>query len=55
MKDPQKRRIKELEKALENEHLKVKDFEKLREIIEHKDGERLSKKDVVRQLTNLRR
>lgn len=55
MKDIQKRRIKELEKALENEKLKVIAFEKLIEIAEREDGVSISKKDVARQLQHLRR
>jgi transposase-like protein len=55
MKDPQKRRIKELERALADERLKVAAYEKLVDIIEREDGDRLSKKDVARQLANLRR
>jgi transposase len=54
MKDPQKQRIKELEKALETERLKVVAYEKLLEIIEREDGAKLLKKDVARQLANLR-
>ena len=37
MKDPQKQRIKELEKELENERLKVIAFKKLIEIAERED------------------
>jgi len=55
MKDPQKRRIKELEKELENERLKVIAYEKLIEIAEREDGISISKKDVARQLQHLRR
>jgi len=55
MKDLQKRRIKELEKELENERLKVIAYEKLIEIAEREDGVSISKKDVARQLQHLRR
>ena len=55
MKDPQKQRIKELERALEDERFKVIAYKKLLEIIEREDGDRLSKKDVAEQLANLRR
>lgn len=55
MKDPQKQRIKELEKALENERLKVMAYEKLLEVIEREDGINLLKKDVAKQLKNLPR
>jgi transposase len=55
MKDPQKRRIRELERALEDEQLKVVAYKKLLEIIEREDGDRLLKKDVARQLANLRK
>jgi transposase len=54
MKDPQKRRIKELEKELENERLKVIAYKKLIEIAEREDGVSISKKDVARQLKILR-
>jgi transposase len=55
MKDPQKQRIKELEKELENERLKVIAFKKLIEIAEREDGISISKKDVARQLKILRK
>ena len=54
-KDPQKQRIKELEKELENERLKVIAFKKLIEIAEREDGISISKKDVARQLKILRK
>ena len=53
MKDPQQQRIKELEKALENERLKVIAYEKLLEIIEREDGVNLLKKDAAKQFPNL--
>ena len=54
MKDPQKQRIEELKKELENERLKVIAFKKLIEIAEREDGISISKKDVARQLKILR-
>ncbi len=54
MKDLQKRRIKALEKELENERLKVIALQKLIEIAEREDGVSISKKDVARQLKILR-
>jgi len=53
MKDPQKRRIKQLEKSLENERIKVAACEKLLEIIEREDGINFLKKDAAKQLLNL--
>ncbi len=53
MKDPQKQRIKELEKKLENAELKVKAFEKLIEITEREEGIVILKKDVAKQLKSL--
>ena len=53
MKDPQKQRIKELEKQLENERLKVIAYEKLLEVIEREDGINLLKKDAAKQFPNL--
>jgi transposase len=47
MKDPQKQRIEELKKELENERLKVIAFKKLIEIAEREDGISISKKDVT--------
>jgi transposase-like protein len=55
MKDPQKQRIKALEKELENERLKVIALKKLIEIAEREDGISISKKDVARQLKILRK
>lgn len=55
MKDPQKQRIKELERALEDEKFKVIALQKLIEIAEREDGISISKKDVARQLKLLRR
>lgn len=55
MKDPQKQRIKELEKTLENERLKVTAYEKLLEIIKREDGIDLLKKDAAKQLPHLPR
>ena len=55
MKDPQKQRIEELKKELENERLKVIALKKLIEIAEREDGISISKKDVARQLKILRK
>lgn len=55
MKDPQKQRIKELEKALQDERLKVIAWEKLYEVIKREDGIDLLKKDVAKQFPNLLR
>ena|SRR5450631_538527 len=53
MKDPQKQRIKELEKKLENAELKIKAFETLIEITEQEEGIVILKKDVAKQLKSL--
>lgn len=53
MKDPQKQRIKELEKQLELEKLKVMAYEKLIEIAEREDGISILKKDAAKPLKSL--
>lgn len=53
MKDPQKQRIKELEKQLELEKLKVLAYEKLIEIAEREEGISILKKDAAKQLGSL--
>ena len=53
MKDPQKQRIKELEKQLEEAKLKVMAYEKLISITEKEEGISILKKDAARQLTSL--
>lgn len=55
MKDPQKRRIKELEQALERERLKVEAYQKLIEIAEREEGISILKKDAAKQLQNWRK
>lgn len=55
MKDPQKQRIRELEKALQDERLKVIAWEKLYEVIKREDGIDLLKKDAAKQFPNLLR
>lgn len=52
MKDPQKQRIKELEKALELANLKVRAYEKLIEITERNEGIDILKKDGAKQSTS---
>ncbi len=52
MKDPQKQRIKELEKALELANLKVRAYEKLIEITERNEGIDILKKDGAKQSRN---
>jgi len=52
MKDPQKQRIKELEKALEMANLKVRAYEKLIEITERNEGIEILKKDGAKQSTS---
>jgi len=52
MKDPQKQRIKELEKQLEDARLKVLAYEKLISITEKEEGISILKKDAVKQLTS---
>ena len=53
MKDPQKKRIKDLEKQLEDARLKVLAYEKLISIAEREDGISILKKDAAKQLTSL--
>lgn len=53
MKDPQKQRIKELEKQLEDARLKVLAYEKLITIAEKEEGISILKKDAAKQLTSL--
>lgn len=53
LKDPQKQRIKDLEKALELANLKVKAYEKLITITEKREGISILKKDGAKQLENL--
>jgi len=53
MKEPEKQKIKELEKVLEDERLKVIAYEKLLEIIKREDGIDLLKKDAAKQFKNL--
>ena len=45
MKDPQKQRIKELERALSDALLKIKAYEKLIELAEQQEGVVIKKKD----------
>ena len=53
MKDPQKQRIKDLERALAQEKLKVTAYEKLIEIAEREEGVSILKKDAAKQLPSL--
>jgi len=53
MKDPQKQRIKELEKQLEDARLKVLAYEKLISIAEKEEGISILKKDAAKQLLSL--
>lgn len=53
MKDPQKQRIKELERQLAEEKLKVIAYEKLIEIAEREEGISILKKDAAKQLKSL--
>ena len=53
MKDPQKQRIKDLEKQLEDARLKVLAYEKLISIAEKEEGISILKKDAAKQLTSL--
>ena len=53
MKDPQKQRIKELEKALEEARLKVLAYETLISIAEEAEGIVILKKDEAKQLNSL--
>lgn len=52
MKDPQKQRIKELEKQLADMKLKLGAYEKLIEITEREEGISILKKDGAKQSTN---
>jgi transposase len=53
MKDPQKQRIKELEKQLAEEKLKVMAYEKLIEITEREEGISILKKGAAKQYKSL--
>lgn len=53
MKDPQKRRIKDLEKELADVKLKLLAYEKLISIAEKEEGISILKKDEARQLPSL--
>ena len=53
MKDPQKHRIKDLEKQLEEARLKVLAYEKLISIAEKEEGISILKKDAAKQLMSL--
>lgn len=53
MKDPQKQRIKELERQLEEARLKLAAYEKLIEIAEREEGISILKKDEARQSESL--
>lgn len=53
MKDPQKQRIKELEKQLAEEKLKVMAYEKLIEIAEREEGISILKKGAAKHLKSL--
>ncbi|MDV3643293.1 hypothetical protein CMU65_13405 [Elizabethkingia anophelis] len=53
MKDPQKQRIKELEKQLEDARLKVLAYEKLISVIEKEEGIRILKKYATKQSPSL--
>lgn len=53
MKDPQKQRIKNLEKQLALEKLKVLAYEKLIEIAEREEGISILKKDAAKQSKSL--
>ena len=55
MKDPQKRRIKQLEKELEDARLKLIAWDRLREVIMREDGIDVLKKDAAKQFPILRR
>lgn len=52
MKDPQKQRIKELEKQLADMKMKLGAYEKLIEITEREEGISILKKDGAKQSTN---
>ena len=53
MRDPQKQRIKELEKQLEDARLKVLAYEKLISVTEKEEGISILKKDAAKQLPSL--
>lgn len=53
MKDPQKQRIKDLEKQLEDARLKLIAYEKLIEITEKEEGISILKKDDAKQSVSL--
>lgn len=53
MKDPQKQRIKDLEKQLEEARLKVLAYEKLISLTEKEEGISILKKDAAKQLMSL--
>lgn len=53
MKDPQKQRIKDLEKQLEEVKLKLIAYEKLIDIAEKEDGINILKKDGAKQSVSL--
>ncbi len=53
MKDPQKQRIKELEKQLADAKLKLIAYQKLIEIAEQEEGISILKKDEARQFVSL--
>jgi len=53
MKDPQKRRIKDLEKELADAKLKLLAYEKLIEIAEQEEGISILKKDGAKQSVSL--
>lgn len=53
MKDPQKQRIKELERQLTEEKLKVLAYKKLIQIAEREEGISILKKGAAKQLMSL--
>lgn len=53
MKDPQKQRIKDLERALAEEKLKVAAYKKLIEVAEREEGISILKKDAAKQSQSL--
>lgn len=55
MKDPQKQRIKDLEKQLAEAKLKLVAYEKLIEIAEKEDGVSILKKDGAKQSVSLQK
>ncbi len=55
MKDPQRQRIKQLEKELEDARIKLIAWDRLREVIIREDGIDVLKKDVAKQFPILRR